>query len=73
MQAPVDMDKTRARFIKMKIVKYCILNGCLYWKDPGGVLLNCLLEEEKKQMIKEFHEGDYGGHHYSKATINKIL
>ena len=24
-------------------------------------------------MIKEFHEGDYGGHHYWKETINKIL
>ena len=52
LQAPVDRDKTRERFIKMKVVKYCIHNGCLYWKDPGGVLLKCLLEEETKQMIK---------------------
>ena len=24
-------------------------------------------------MIKEFHEGDYGGHHYWKETVTKIL
>ena len=30
LQAPVDMDKTRARFIKLKLVKYCILNVYLY-------------------------------------------
>ena len=64
------MDKTRTRFIKLKVVKYYILNRCLYWKDPRGILLNCLLEEETKEMI---HEGDCGGHHYWKATVNKIL
>ena len=73
LQARVDMDKTRARFIKLKAVKYCILNGYLYWKDLGGILLNCLLEEETKLMIKEFHDGDYRGHHYWKAIVNKIL
>ena len=67
------MEKTRARCVKFKAVKYCILNGCLYWKDLGGILLNCLLEEEEKQMIKYFHEGDCGGHHYWKSTMNKIL
>ena len=36
-------------------------------------MLNCLLEEEAKQMVKEFHEGDRGGHYYWKAIVNKIL
>ena len=67
------MDKNRVRFIKLKVVKYCILNGSLYWKDPEGILLNCLLEDEPKRISKEFHEGDCGGHHYWKAIVNKIL
>jgi hypothetical protein len=45
----------------------------LYWKDPGGILLNCLLEDELKKAIKEFHKGNYGGHHYWKTTVQKIL
>ena len=67
------MDKNTERFVKLKSSKYCILNGCIYWKDDCGILLNCLLEDEAKQMIKEFNEGDYGGHHYWKETMNTIL
>ena len=67
------MEKNRAMFLKLKVVKYCISNGFLYWKDPKGILLNCLLEDEAKKISKEFHEGDCGGHHYWKATTNKIL
>ena len=30
LQAPVGMDKTRERFIKLKSIKFCILDGFLY-------------------------------------------
>jgi hypothetical protein len=40
---------------------------------PGGVLLKYLLEDESQKIMKEFHKGDCGGHHYWKTTINKIL
>jgi hypothetical protein len=43
------------------------------WKDLGGVLLKCLLEDEYWKTMKEFHKGDCGGYHYLKATVNKIL
>ena len=59
--------------MKLKYLRYCIIDKNLYWKDTGGILLNCLLEEEVKKVIEEFHEGDSGGHHYWKATANKIL
>jgi len=49
------------------------MDGCLFWKDLQGILLNCLLEDEAKAMIKEFHEGSCGGHNYWKATVDKIL
>ena len=59
--------------MKLKAVKFCIIEQYLYWKDLGGILLNCLLENEAQHMTKEFHEGDYGGHHCWKETTNKIL
>jgi len=49
------------------------MNGALYWKDPGGVLLNCLVEEEAKQVMEDFQKGDCGGHVFWKTTANKIL
>lgn len=45
----------------------------MYWKDPRGILLNCLLEKEAQEKIKEFHQGDCGGHLYWKVTTHKIL
>eukprot|EP00253_Pinus_taeda_P003308 PITA_03308 len=67
------MAKNKSRTLKLKAAKFCIMNGALYWKDPGGVLLNCLVEEEAKQVMEDFHKGDCGGHLFWKTTTNKIL
>jgi len=45
----------------------------MYSKDIRGIILNCLREEEAEKVIEEFHKGDFGGHHYWKATTNNIL
>ena len=73
LQAPEGLSKSRARSIKLKAAKYCIINKYLYWKDPGGILLSCLLENEAQQTAKEFHKEDCRGHHSWKVTANKIL
>ena len=46
LQEPPELSKTRARSVKLKASKYCIMNQYLYWKDPWGIVLNCLLENE---------------------------
>lgn len=61
------------RFINLKAAKFYIINEYLYWKDLGGVLLNCLLEKEAKEKIQDFHKGDCGGHLYWNTTTHKIL
>jgi hypothetical protein len=43
LQAPHELSKTKARFLKLKATNFCILNQSLYWKDLGGILLSCLL------------------------------
>jgi hypothetical protein len=45
----------------------------LFWKDPVGILLNFLTEEETEEIINEFHKGICGGHHAWRATAYKIL
>jgi len=64
LQAPQGMDKTRARFLRKKAARFCILNDSLYWKEPGGILLSCVVKEEAKRLTKEFHVGDCRGHQY---------
>ena len=73
LQPPIRLSKTRARSMKLKDAKLCILNQYLYRKYPGGVLLNCLLGNEAQQIEKYFNEGDCGEHHSWKVTANKIL
>ena len=67
------MAKNKSRKLKFKATKFCIMNNALYWKDLGGVLLNCLVEEEAKQVMEDFHKGDCGGHLFWKTMANKIL
>jgi hypothetical protein len=73
LQAPPGLTKTKARFLKLKALKFCILEGNLYWKDPAGILLNCLLKYEADKVLQEFHAGECGGHLNWKVTANKIL
>jgi len=72
LQAPPSLKKTKEIFLKLKSIKFCILDQALYWEDVGGILLNCLLEDEKDKMMEEFHEGDCEGHCFLKNTKNKI-
>ena len=73
LQPPAGLRKTISRSVKLKAAKFCIIEQYLYWKDLGGILLNCLLENEAQHMTKEFHEGDCGGHHSWKVTANKNM
>jgi hypothetical protein len=57
----------------LKALKFCILEGSLFWKDPGGILLNYLLKDEAEKVLQDFHAGDYGGHLNWKTKANKIL
>jgi hypothetical protein len=59
--------------LKLQAIKYCILDGKLYWKDPLGFLLSFLTESETEGVIDEFHKGICGGHHGWRETTYKIL
>jgi len=73
LQAPSGLSKTKAKLLKLKATMFCILDNSLYWKDPRGILLSCILEDDAEQGIKEFHKGECRGHHFWKTTAHKIL
>lgn len=45
LSSPPRMPRSKARTLKLKAMKFCILNFALYWKDLGGILLDCLVEK----------------------------
>ena len=44
LQAPPGLSRTIARFLKIQVVRFCILDNVLFWRDHSGILLNCLLK-----------------------------
>ena len=46
---------------------------CTILEGFGGILLNCLVEEEAKKVMEDFHGGECGGHLFWKSIANKIL
>jgi hypothetical protein len=73
LKCPDELSASKARTLKLHAVKYCISDKKLYWKDPLGFLLVCLVESETEEVINQFHEGVCGGHHAWRATAYKIL
>ena len=43
------------------------------WKNPDGLILRCVDEEESKRLLEEFHLGFCGGHFAAKTTAHKFL
>jgi hypothetical protein len=73
LKCPDELSSSKARTLKLHAVKYCISEKNLYWKDPLGFLLVCLVESETEEVISQFHEGVCGGHHAWRETTYKIL
>jgi hypothetical protein len=73
LKCPAGLTPAKYRTLKLHAVKYCISENQLYWKDPLGFLLVCLVESETPRVIEEFHEGICGGHHAWRSTAFKIL
>jgi hypothetical protein len=44
LQYPPSLTNTKDRFLKLKALKHCILDGNLYCKDVGGIFLNFFIK-----------------------------
>jgi hypothetical protein len=73
LKPPDGMGKSKVRSLKLKAIRYCLINQTLYWKDPLGVFLRCLDPQEAQKVTFDFHSGLCGGHHFWKTTAHKIL
>jgi hypothetical protein len=73
LRPPDGLQRSKTRALKLKAVRYCLIDQVLYWKDPLGVLLKCISPPEAEMIVAEFHSGLCGGHHFWRATTHKIL
>jgi ribonuclease HI len=73
LSVPSTLTKTQRRAFKLRAVNFCINDNLLFWKNPIGLLLRCVNQEEATKIMNEFHSSECGGHHYWKTTAHKIL
>jgi hypothetical protein len=73
LQPPDGLEKNKVRDLKLKAIRYCLIDHILYWKDPLGVLLRCLDPQEAQKAMTDFHDSLCGGHHFWRTTTYKIL
>jgi hypothetical protein len=60
LRPPDGMGKSKARDLKLKEIRYFLIDQVLYWKDPLGVLLRCLDPQEAQKIMFDFHEACVG-------------
>jgi len=70
---PDGLQRNKAKALKLKVVRYCLIDQVLYWKDPLGLLLKCVDPQEADRIMVEFHDNLCGGHHLWKTTAYKIF
>ena len=70
---PHDLNKNECRSLKLKAMKYVLIDQILYWSNHGGMLLKCFQRSEVDSVTAELHGDARGGHKYWKATTFKIL
>jgi hypothetical protein len=73
LRPPDGMGRSKARALKLKVIRYCLIDQVLYWNYLLGVLLRCLDPQEAQKIILDFHDSLCGGHHFWKTTAYKIL
>ena len=59
--------------LRLKYSNYCITQEGLGWRNPDGIILRCVNEQESKQLLTEFHARFCGGHCATDTTTHKIL
>jgi hypothetical protein len=63
------MGKSRERDLKLKAVRYFLIDQVLYWRDPLGVILRFLNPQEAQKVTFDFHSSL----HFWKTIAHKIL
>ena len=62
LEVPPRLTLNQAWALKLKSVKFCVIDKLLNWKDLFGVLLRFLDKEESVQVMHRFNSIICGGH-----------
>ena len=66
-------DKDEARKLRIRAVKYVLIDEVLYKRGFSQPYLRCLTLNESNYVLKEIHEGAYGNHSGARALVHKVV
>ncbi|VFQ83572.1 unnamed protein product [Cuscuta campestris] len=66
-------DEERARKVVLRAPRFQVIDGHLYKRAIGGLLLRCLTNPEAEWVIAEVHEGVCAAHQMSRTLAQRII
>ena len=65
--------KNEARRLRVRLVRYVLLNDVLYKRGFSQPYLRRLSPDEANYVLREVHEGAYGNHSGARSLIHKVV
>ena len=59
--------------LRLKNARYFLTQEGLGWRNPNGIILRCINEQDSRKILTDFHLGFCGGHFAANTTAHKIL
>lgn len=66
-------DDASAERVARQSKRYAIVDGDLYRRSAGGILLICITRAEGGELLAEIHEGECGGHALFLTLVGKAF
>ena len=66
-------NRYEARRLRIKAVKYVLIDEVLYKRGFSQPYLSCLALDEPNYVLREVHEGACGNHFGAKALVHKVV
>ena len=65
--------KDETRKLRIKSVKYVLMDEVLYKRGFSQPYLKCLASDEANYVLREVHEGAYGNHSGARLLVHKVV
>jgi hypothetical protein len=66
-------NQTEARCIAHQAKAFVLIDGELYKRGAAGILMQCILGDQGRELLQEIHAGTYGHHAGPRTLIRKAF
>jgi hypothetical protein len=71
--APQYLEPNKKKALRLKSIKYHLIDGVLFKKNYDNVFLRCLEKPDVDKVLVQLHDGPVGGNFGEEMIVHKIL